>query len=52
MYVCIYIRNQEIVFVVVVVMCVVIYKNLLLIHLQGCVLKLVSELHDFILFGS
>ena len=28
--------------------CVVIYNNRLLIYLQSCVLKLVSELHDFI----
>ncbi len=28
--------------------CVVIYNNLLLIHLKSCVLKLVSELHDLI----
>ena len=32
-------------------MCVVIYNNLLLNHLWNCVLKLGSELHDFIWFG-
>ena len=32
-------------------MCVVIYNNLLLIHLESCILKLVSKLHDFIRSG-
>ena len=57
MYIYIYTRNQEIVvvvfcfvFLVCVCLCVVVYNNLLLNHLWSCVLKLISELHDFIWF--
>ena len=51
----IHIRNQEIdfvcLFVCFVVVSFAVYNTLLLNHLWSCVLKLVSELHDFILFG-